>query len=220
MHTGPRLSTLQSLFIPATSAQASVADSKLLVVLHGLGDSLEGYRFLPEFLDQKDLNYLLLNAPDSYYMGYSWFPFPGDTATGIIRSRGLLIQVMQELLAIGYKSENIGFFGFSQGAVMTLDFVLRSQWKIAGAVAVSGFAAFIEEYPQALSALAKQQKIFMDHGTFDGVIPIAMPKPQAHALQKMGLGLTWKEYAKDHTIDAMDERRDIQSFLQLCFGAP
>ena len=45
---------------------------RLLLVMHGLGDSLEGYRFLPELLKIPGLHYLLVNAPDSYFTGYSW----------------------------------------------------------------------------------------------------------------------------------------------------
>ena len=34
-------------------------------MLHGLGDSIEGYRWMPEALDLPWLNYLLVNAPDA-----------------------------------------------------------------------------------------------------------------------------------------------------------
>ena len=51
---------------------------RLLIMLHGLGDSMEGYRWVPEALDLPWLNYLLVNAPDSYYGGYSWYDFAGD----------------------------------------------------------------------------------------------------------------------------------------------
>ena len=51
---------------------------RLMVVLHGLGDSLDGYRWLPEALDLPAMNYLLVNAPDPYFSGLSWYAFPGD----------------------------------------------------------------------------------------------------------------------------------------------
>ena len=44
-----------------------------MVMLHGLGDSIEGYRWWPEALGLPWLNHLLVNAPDDYYGGYSWF---------------------------------------------------------------------------------------------------------------------------------------------------
>ena len=46
---------------------AAQRDSRrLMVVLHGLGDSMEGYRWLPSALRLPWLNYLLVNAPDEY----------------------------------------------------------------------------------------------------------------------------------------------------------
>ena len=48
---------------------AAEADSEwLMVVLHGLGDSMEGYRWLPGALRIPALNTLLVNAPDG-----SWY---------------------------------------------------------------------------------------------------------------------------------------------------
>ena len=45
---------------------AAEADSEwLMVVLHGLGDSMEGYRWLPGALRIPALNTLLVNAPDN-----------------------------------------------------------------------------------------------------------------------------------------------------------
>ena len=59
---------------------------RLMVMLHGLGDSIEGYRWLPEALDLPWLNFLLVNAPDEYFGGYSWFDYPDNLAPGIRRS--------------------------------------------------------------------------------------------------------------------------------------
>jgi hypothetical protein len=39
-------------------------------MLPGLGDSIEGYRWLPEAMDLPWMNHLLVNAPDQYYGGY------------------------------------------------------------------------------------------------------------------------------------------------------
>ena len=81
---------LNSEFIPATDNNSR----RLFVVLHGLGDTIEGWRWLPDALDLPWLNYLLVNAPDEYYGGYSWFDYPGDIAPGIHRSRKLLSKLL------------------------------------------------------------------------------------------------------------------------------
>ena len=64
--------TLDTDLVPAVKP----GSQRLMVVLHGLGDSMEGYRWLPEMLGLPWLNYLLVNAPDAYYGGHSWFDVP------------------------------------------------------------------------------------------------------------------------------------------------
>ena len=53
-------------FIPATKKNSRA----LWIMLPGLGDSIEGYRWLPEAMDLPWMNHLLVNAPDQYYGGY------------------------------------------------------------------------------------------------------------------------------------------------------
>ncbi|MGD0615867.1 MAG: serine esterase, partial [Verrucomicrobiota bacterium] len=74
---------------------AQEKDSRhLWIMLHGLGDSLEGYRWLPEAMGLPWMNYLLVNAPDEYFGGYSWFDFEGDIVPGVERSRRLLFELL------------------------------------------------------------------------------------------------------------------------------
>lgn len=190
---------------------------KLLIALHGLGDSAAGYRFLPDFLAQPELDYLLVNAPDDYFGGFSWFDLMGDRRAGIVRSRELLFNLMQELTAQGWQPENVSILGFSQGALMAIDLALRYPAHFAGVVAISGFVEFAEEYPQKFSAQAKSQKFLVTHGTFDPVLPMAATRPQVSALERQGISIRWREYSKDHTIDPGAEADDIRDFLRKCY---
>ena len=44
------------------------------------------------------LNYLLVNAPDEYYGGYSWYDFIGEITPGVQRSRELLFELLELFL--------------------------------------------------------------------------------------------------------------------------
>ena len=65
---------LETELIPAVER----GSRRLMIVLHGLGDSMDGYRWLPNALRVPSLNYLLVNGPDEYYGGHSWYDFAGD----------------------------------------------------------------------------------------------------------------------------------------------
>jgi len=86
---------LHTELIPAADKNSR----RLMVMLHGLGDSIEGYRWLPEALKLPWLNFLLVNAPDEYYGGFSWFDYPGDVLPGVVRSRKWLNTLLDDLRA-------------------------------------------------------------------------------------------------------------------------
>lgn len=187
---------------------------RVLLVMHGLGDSLEGYRFLPDLLKIPGLHYLLVNAPDRYFTGYSWFDiYKGDMKAGIVRSRDLLIATMDELAEQGVPPEHVGVLGFSQGCLMALDLACRYPKTLGAVVGISGFVGMLSEYPEKLSPAARTQKIFVTHGTADPMLPLAQTQQQIKALQGMGLKIEWKVYEKEHTIEPYKEVQDIRTFL-------
>lgn len=187
---------------------------RVVIVLHGLGDSLSGYGWFPSELAIDDLSFLLVNAPDSYYGGYSWYDFLEEPAPGILRSRSLLFGLIDELIQQGVASENIFLFGFSQGCLMAMDVGLRLPHALGGICGVSGYLAFPEEYPEHLSVFAREQEILLTHGTFDPMVPYAKSKEQYLKLKEMGLRITFMTYQKDHTI-LPQELHDIAGWFRL-----
>ena len=83
------MNTPDSLCVETIPAQ-QVPSRALLIVLHGLGDSSQGWEWLPGELRLPWLEYALVTAPDPYYGGYSWYDLPGDAGPGVRRSRELL----------------------------------------------------------------------------------------------------------------------------------
>src|SRR5215467_14143001 len=105
---------LKCELIPAAEA----GSERLMIMLHGLGDSIAGYRWMPQALDLPWLNYVLVNAPDEYYGGYSWYDFAGDIVPGVVRSRKLLIALLEAQERMGFARKDTVIGGFSQGSLM------------------------------------------------------------------------------------------------------
>ena len=204
------MTSLHGKFIPATDTNSR----QLFVVLHGLGDSLEGWRWLPEALNLPAQNYLLINAPDEYYGGYSWFDYPGDIAPGIHRSRKLLFNLLDDLRAKQFPANQITLGGFSQGSLMSLETGLRYPHQLAGIIGLSGWVFEIENLIRDLTPIAKSQHVLATHGHFDEVIPFAKVKPQITQLQNAGLHVSWHEFPKAHTIHGETEIAVIRKFLR------
>ncbi len=208
----PVISALNAVFLPAKDLANPT--NKLMIVLHGLGDSSDGYAWLPSQMGRSDISYLLLNAPDPYISGFSWFDIYENPAPGIIRSRELLFKIVQELEQQNWKTENMCLFGFSQGCFMVLDLALRFPKIFSAIVGISGFIRSTEDYSKVFSPFAKEQKFFVTHGTQDPVLPLPATKKQIQELQALGINIKWKEYEKVHTIDPYQELQDIREFLR------
>jgi phospholipase/carboxylesterase len=186
---------------------------RLMVMLHGLGDSLEGFRWLPEALDLPWLNYLLVNAPDEYYGGYSWFDLD-DPAPGVKRSRELLFTLLEDLRGKDLPADQITLGGFSQGCLMSAEVGLRYPQVLAGIVGISGWVWEPETLIRELPAAALRQRLLLTHGTADPMLPIARTRAQIPLLQAAGLNVTWREFPKAHTIAGEPELAVIRDFIR------
>lgn len=207
---------LNAEFIAASAPRSR----RLLVALHGLGDSAAGYRWLPDQLDLPWFNCLLVNAPDPYYGGYSWYDFAGDPAPGILRSRKQLFALLDTLRTKNFPAEDTILFGFSQGCLMVIDVGFRYPHRLAGLVGVSGYVHEPERLLAEMPPVAREQEMLFTHGTQDPLIPVPAVREQVKQLQAAGLRLQWREFAKAHTIDGAAELELIRQFIRGRFPEP
>ena len=208
------LSTLpiKAVFTEARE-KSSATDATLLVVMHGRGDSPAGFAWLPDALSLPRLNYLLLQAPDDYYGGYSWYGMPPGQRPGILRSRKLLEQVFQEVFAQGYLAKNIILFGFSQGCLMTLEFGGRFPTKLGAYIGISGYVYDAGLLAKEANVAVKHGDWLVTHGTRDEVLPVSETRDQIKELQKSGFNIEYVEYEKGHTIDEMKELPFLRDWI-------
>jgi phospholipase/carboxylesterase len=207
---------LETDMIPAAQKESR----RLLIALHGLGDSMEGYRWLPEMLGVPWLNYLLVNAPDEYYGGYSWYDFAKEPGPGVERSRRSLFSVLDRQREAGFPTEQTILFGFSQGCLMTIDVGLRYPHHFAGLIGISGYSHEPEKLIRELSPVAREQHFLLTHGTRDPLIPPDPVRAQVALLKSAGLKIEWHEFVKEHTIAGEKELDVIRSFIRKQFQEP
>ena len=184
-----------------------------MVVLHGLGDSMEGYRWFPDIMENPKLNYLLVNAPDEYYGGFSWYDIYENPTPGVERSRNLLFELMDEQRETGFTTEHTFLFGFSQGCLMTLETGLRYPHRFAGLVGVSGYAHKPDQLINELSPIAKDQAFLITHGTADPLLPLEKTKSHIDQLCAAGVNIQWEVFEKEHTIQGEAEMSVIRKFV-------
>ncbi|MDA1184675.1 MAG: serine esterase [Acidobacteria bacterium] len=204
----PMVTTLSCDWVPASSASG-----KLLVVLHGRGDSSRGFHWMPQACAFRELNYLLVNAPDPYLGGRSWYNLPPDHAPGVLRSRGLLDRLFEELLEQGYQPAEIGLFGFSQGCLMTLEWGTRSALSLGAYVGVSGYCLDPTTLLAERSPSCTAESWLITHGRHDGTLDYETTRRQIAELSRGGFAPRFETYDKGHTIDPERELPVLRSFI-------
>ncbi len=192
----------------------------LMIVLHGLGDSMDGFRWLPSAMRLPWMNYLLVNAPDTYYGGYSWYDFATDPGPGVDRSRALLETLLKQQEQANWRSDRTFLFGFSQGCLMTLETGLRYPQVFAGLIGISGYVHDAPGLIRDLIPTAKKQRVLFTHGTMDPLIPIEPVRRQTQQLIAAGVDLEWLEFDKEHTIAGEAELSVIRRFVEKAHAGP
>jgi phospholipase/carboxylesterase len=133
---------------------------------------------------------------------------------GVRRSAKLLFDLLDDLRARGFPTEQTILGGFSQGCLMSVEVAARYPHRLAGVVGISGYVCEPEKLVRELSPVAKEQKFLVTHGPLDPVIPFAAAREQFQKLQAVGLDITWREFPKAHTIHGELELTVIRDFIR------
>ena len=190
---------LNSFFIPSVN-KGMTSGEKLMLVLHGRGDTLDSYKTITKEINVTGLNYLLLNAPFTEFFGYTWYDDSFGFDQRYQRSMEHLLGTIEACERQGYKSEDIFLFGFSQGGRMVLDLFLRLQKRCAGVVA---FSPRMTDHPEidVTSSEMAQTPLLLAHGLYDDVIPFKETESISQAWKSAMDNMTFKSYEMGHEMD-------------------
>ncbi|MDQ7067111.1 MAG: serine esterase [Sulfurimonas sp.] len=170
---------LQNQFIPS-----KVPSKKLMIILHGRGDSSDGFLGFPPFLALDDMNYILFDAPFEYFTGHSWYQLPPDQLPGIEYSSKLLTKDLDTLFESDFNVSESFLFGFSQGALLTFEFGARYHKVLAGYIAISGYIYDAPTLLEEMNPNVNAHNWLCTHGTSDPVLPYETSKEQIKTLTR------------------------------------
>ena len=185
-----------------------------VIWLHGLGADYNDFvAIIPELRLPISLKFVFPNArlmPVTINGGMqmrAWYDILDfSTLHRSVDAQGILISVAQienliaELIAEGFKADEIVLAGFSQGGVISYYAGLNSKYSLAGLMVLSGYLP----EPQLLDMSQVKQKtklpILVCHGSQDPVVSIEYAKQAIKHLDELGLNYQWHEYAMQHSL--------------------
>jgi phospholipase/carboxylesterase len=203
----------------AIEIQTGPNPAAAVIWLHGLG--ADGHDFepiVPELRLNQPVRFVFPHAPvrpvtinqgmrmRAWYDIFQFGGGPEDDA-GIRASQKLV----DELIA-AQKGKKIVLAGFSQGGAVVLQTALRHPDRLAGVLALSTYLPLHTTVEKERSKANHDVRIFMAHGQYDDIIPLARARQSKEVLEKLGYPVTWKEYPMPHSV-CPEEIRDISAFL-------
>lgn len=194
----------------------------LVILLHGFGAPGDDLVPLADAMAvPKGTRFLFPEGPISLSFGYgdakAWWlidmaRIEADRAAGRVRDlsgevpRGLpavreafeeFLKELQRQLGIDCSHTVIG--GFSQGAMLTCDAVMRTAYPFAGLVQLSGTLIARRDWRPTVSKRTGLP-VFQSHGTQDQVLPYVMAERLREEFVKAGLAVEWQSFRGGHEI--------------------
>jgi phospholipase/carboxylesterase len=197
-------------------------EGPIVMLFHGFGAPGDDLVALAEVLDvPAGTRWLFPEAPLSLDIGFgnarAWWlidmaRIQADRVAGRVRdlsieipkglalARERVLALLTELprhLKMDYRNTVIG--GFSQGAMLTCDAALHTDYPFAGLVQLSGSLLAQQVWnPRMLKR--NGLPVFQSHGTLDEILPYASAERLRDALREAGLAVEWHSFRGGHEI--------------------
>jgi phospholipase/carboxylesterase len=206
----------------------------VVILLHGFGAPGDDLVPLADVLDvPAGTRWMFPEGPLSLNMGFgdsrAWWMIDmdrleADRAAGRVRDlsnevpKGLaqarealeaFLNQLPHVMTVDYKKTVIG--GFSQGAMLTCDLVMRTAFPFAGLVQLSGSLLARQDWRPSVGKRTGLP-VFQSHGTQDPILPYVMAERLRDELTRTGLSVEWHQFRGGHQIPEPVLRR-LSSFL-------
>lgn len=185
---------------PLTVNEVGAGDS-VFVLLHGWGAKGDDLVPLGQRWSQSlPMRFVMPAAPLERKMGgREWFSLrrggtDADRQPQILAARKKLVALIDGIVASGVPRDRIWLGGFSQGAMMSLDFAANAP-PVAGYVLLSGRLLPTDGFDRV-----KDVPIFVSHGRRDRILEFDKGEAIKAKLEAAGAKVTWVPFDGGHAI--------------------
>jgi len=177
--------------------------SKVMVMVHGRGGSARDILSLSQYIEDKDFAFI---APEA--QGNTWYPY--SFLSPIEANEPYLTSALEVLASLrarlqsdfNFKTPQIYWLGFSQGACLALEFVARNASEYGGVFGLSGGLIGPSETPRQYEGSLMNTPIFLGCSDIDSHVPKERVLESDAIFRGMGAKVTTKLYTNfQHTIN-------------------
>ena len=192
---------------PASHTPTADSVYPTILALHGRGSNERDLIGLAPYLPQ-ELFWISPRGPHTLGINsYEWYRVKkiGEPDPEQITSTLKLIdRFIDEILMIyPIDPQKLFLLGFSQGSILSMCYILSRPYKVAGAIAQSGYIP--KDIPRRedfkiIESDVKDKPILVTHGQEDTMIPVDWARASRDLLQKLGLYLSYYEFNMGHQV--------------------
>jgi len=183
-----------------------------VVLLHGRGASAEDILGLAQDFDLPDLAYLAPEAAEHTWYPYSFLSPIEQNQPWLDSALKLVGETVERATTAGIERQKVAIVGFSQGACLATEFVVRNATRYGGLVAFTGGLIGPPGAKFAYSGDLASTLSFLGAGDRDPHVPWKRVEESAAVLSDLGAAVTLRRYpGLPHTInqDEIDHAKII-----------
>ena len=175
---------------------------KAIVMIHGRGGSAEDILGMSSYLHVDNFVLLAPQAENHTWYPYSFIAPVQENEPWLSSAIDLIDHTVKLALDNGILAENIYFFGFSQGACLTLEYLARHGQRYGGAIAIIGGVIGEEINRDNYKGDFAQTPIFIGTSNPDFHVPLERVEATVSILAQMNANVKLMAYQDaGHTIN-------------------
>jgi phospholipase/carboxylesterase len=183
-----------------------------VVLLHGRGASAEDILELAQDFDLPDLTYLAPEAAEHTWYPYSFLSPIEQNQPWLDSALKVVGETIQRATTAGIERQKVAIVGFSQGACLATEFVVRNAARYGGLVAFTGGLIGPPGAKFSYSGELSGTPCFLGAGDRDPHVPWKRVEESAAVLSDLRAAVTLRRYpGLPHTInqDEIDHAKII-----------
>lgn len=185
-----------------TAGQNLEQAKKAIIMIHGRGGSAEDILGMSSYLHVDNFALLAPQAENHSWYPYSFIAPVQENEPWLSSAIDLIDHTVKLALDKGILAENIYFFGFSQGACLTLEYLARHARHYGGAVAIIGGVIGEEINRDHYAGDFAQTPVFLGTSDPDFHVPLQRVQDTASILEQMNANVKLVVYQNaGHTIN-------------------
>ena len=151
--------------------QSCKKSKRIIIGLHGWTGNFASLQTISKLWNLPMTKWIYLQGPyKAEAGGYSWFHGNDKDGWKYKKSFKMLKNTIQELITNGYQHKQIYLLGFSQGACLTMEFLIRQPFSIGGIIPIAGFIKYKSRFKQDRDILSQNTSVLLLHGDKDNII--------------------------------------------------